>query len=188
MIGYGGYSKVVLASDIGTGAQVACKILSTPVGSTTDTTEDAVAAWMRRRESIMGEVDMLKQFNSPHIIGVYDVLRFESKIYIIQELATGGDLMSYLLQHGILNEAEFLCFAYQLAHAIRCLHDHDIVHRDIKPENILLSRTQAGYRLMLGDFGQARVVPMHSGSAKDGGLVRMQSYAGTTGWQAPYVC
>ena len=47
-------------------------------------------------------------------------------------------------------------YAWQLCEAVRYLHSLDIFHRDIKPENILIDFDCL--RLVLGDFGSAKVI------------------------------
>lgn len=96
------------------------------------------------------------------------------------ELALGGDLFSFLhAQGGALTEAESLVISRQVAKAVDFLHEkHSIAHRDIKPENILLTRNDAGHRVLLSDFGLA------CGFSTDKKR-RMKSYVGTEGYIAP---
>lgn len=47
-------------------------------------------------------------------------------------------------------------YAYQLCQAVEHLHAKSICHRDIKPANVLIDA--CGQRLVLGDFGSAKVI------------------------------
>ncbi|GLC33146.1 hypothetical protein PLESTB_000365400 [Pleodorina starrii] len=56
---------------------------------------------------------------------------------------------------GLLSYPEVKLMAWQLARALKHLHDREIVHRDIRPANLLLE--DAGV-LKLADFGSARAL------------------------------
>jgi len=76
--------------------------------------------------------------------------------YIFTELATGGDLYSYMqAQGGKLDDYNARFITRQVTMAVQYLHSNDIAHRDIKPENILVSHTHFGGRVVLTDFGFA---------------------------------
>lgn len=51
---------------------------------------------------------------------------------LVLEYANNGTLNTYLCEH--FNELEWkdkFCLALQLASAVLCLHEHDIIHRDL---------------------------------------------------------
>ncbi|KAL8683706.1 MAG: hypothetical protein Q9186_000340 [Xanthomendoza sp. 1 TL-2023] len=76
--------------------------------------------------------------------------------YIIEELVTGGDLMSLIERSDWRVEPEECCLiVYQVLKAVAYLHQRGITHRDLKPENILMSSTLPGARVILTDFGGA---------------------------------
>jgi len=70
---------------------------------------------------------------------MYDVFETKSKVYIVMELASGGDLWNHLCHVGYYCEAHAARMLTQLLNAVDYLHQHQIVHRDIKPENLLFS-------------------------------------------------
>lgn len=104
--------------------------------------------------------------------------------YIVEELITGGDLMSYIERHGWrLSPDEACLIIYQIVKAVCYLHHKGVTHRDLKPENILLSTTAAGGRVILTDFGGAtQISPGGQTSSK-----RMQTMTGTANYLAPWV-
>jgi protein-serine/threonine kinase len=67
----------------------------------------------------------------------------------------------------------------QVLLALEYLHDQNIVHRDVKPDNILMTCHEVGGRVVLADFGCARLVNQPS--------QRMSSVVGTPDYCAPYV-
>lgn len=103
----------------------------------------------------------------------------DSVSYTFTELATGGDLMSFIMRRGTVKESESRIIIRQVVRALKFLHDKGIVHRDLKPENILLACSPkiTHHRVMLSDFGISAVR----------GSSRMFTNAGTKEYQAPYV-
>lgn len=74
----------------------------------------------------------------------------KSKIYLIMELASGGELFSKLRRRGRLNEASARRYFQQLVSAISFCHKNGVAHRDVKPQNLLLDRNG---NLKVSDFG-----------------------------------
>lgn len=98
--------------------------------------------------------------------------------YIFTDLATGGDLYSFVLARNcLLPDGQARIIAWQLLQAIKYIHGMEIVHRDIKPENVLLSNADWGSRVILTDFGFAKHLGGPNGRAK--------SEVGTGQYMAP---
>lgn len=99
--------------------------------------------------------------------------------YCFTELATGGDLCSFLASRGCygppLNEGDVKMIMRQIADGVAFLHRSGVVHRDLKPENILFSiRPSPDYRLVITDLGQVGLA--HA---------RLTSVVGTERYNAP---
>lgn len=110
--------------------------------------------------------------------------------YIFQELATGGDLFSYLDSRGGggLCDAECSLIIRQVLEAVKYLHANNVVHRDIKPENILMTSWRAGGRIVLTDFGHAKRFTTSSRRQSEPiTRLRMTTYIGTRDYLAPEV-
>lgn len=97
--------------------------------------------------------------------------------YTFTELASGGDLMSFLFRHEHISEFDGRILIRQVVCGLGYLHSKGIIHRDLKPENVLLAFSPkiAYHRVMLSDFGTS-AVPRRS---------RMVTYVGTVIYQAP---
>jgi serine/threonine-protein kinase len=116
------------------------------------------------------EAQLLASLEHPHIMTIYDVVR--ERGWLILELAQGS-LPQLLGGRGIDLKDLRLALNYTL-HALKFMHEHEIIHGDVKPSNLLVDRN---HRVKLGDFGIARRLV-----GDDGSVVK-----GTTKYIAPEV-
>lgn len=59
-------------------------------------------------------------------------------IYLIMEVAMGGQLFKQLKRNQCMPEQKVAGIIRQVCQAVNELHSNQIIHRDIKPENIVL--------------------------------------------------
>jgi serine/threonine-protein kinase HSL1 (negative regulator of Swe1 kinase) len=78
--------------------------------------------------------------------------------YLVMEYVEGGELFSYMSEHGALPEIEVVHIFRQIIAALLYCHRINIHHRDLKPENILLDRDTMQIKLV--DFGMAALQPL----------------------------
>ncbi|KAL3527998.1 hypothetical protein ACH5RR_012654 [Cinchona calisaya] len=107
------------------------------------------------------EVKFLSSVNHPNIIRLLDVFKVEGSIFLILEFCAGGNLGTYIQNHGRVQECIAKRFMQQLAAGLLVLHSHLIIHRDLKPENILLSSSGNDPVLKIADFGLSRILQPH---------------------------
>jgi calcium/calmodulin-dependent protein kinase I len=55
---------------------------------------------------LLQEVDILKRVHHPNIIRVYETIETKDKIYVVMELAKGGELFDRILAKGHYSEAD----------------------------------------------------------------------------------
>ncbi|XP_048354155.1 NUAK family SNF1-like kinase 2 [Sphaerodactylus townsendi] len=103
---------------------------------------------------IRREIEIMSSLNHPHIIAVHEVFENSSKIVIVMEYASKGDLYDYINERQRLTEQEARHFFRQVVSAVYYCHKNGIVHRDLKLENILLD---SNGNIKIADFGLSNV-------------------------------
>lgn len=99
------------------------------------------------------------------IIRVHEVLEDEQKVYLVQELARGGDLWGMLRQIGKCTEHQAQGVFRQAVEAVHFCHLRGVAHSDLKLENFVLMSRNSLNVIKLLDFGTAMLtdrLPGHS--------------------------
>lgn len=89
-----------------------------------------------------------------HRVQFYEVLASKTKIYLVLELVTGGELFALLVKERGFGEEKARFYFRQLVEGIKCCHEKGICHRDLKPENLLLDEQGL---LKISDFGLSSI-------------------------------
>ncbi|KAL0370301.1 UNVERIFIED_CONTAM: CBL-interacting serine/threonine-protein kinase [Sesamum angustifolium] len=147
-IGEGTFAKVKFARNSETGQPVAIKILD----------KDKVLKH-KMAEQIKREIATLKLIKHPNVVQLYEVMASKTKIFIVLEYVTGGELFDKIVNNGRMREDEARKYFQQLINAVDYCHSRGVFHRDLKvfdvalkeqPENLLLD---AAGNLKISDFG-----------------------------------
>lgn len=126
-----------------------------------------------RRLGILGR-------NSPNIVTVYSTFEALGTAYYTMEYIDGGDLRSYVEEHGPMPEQQAVETILTVASAVGMLHASHVLHLDIKPGNIVLRHGSDGkLEPVLIDFGIAK----HFGS--DGSPTTYLTAKGASSGYAP---
>ncbi|XP_010466597.1 PREDICTED: CBL-interacting serine/threonine-protein kinase 7-like [Camelina sativa] len=166
-LGSGSFAKVHLARTIGSDELVAIKIIEK---------KKTIESGMEPR--IIREIDAMRRLrHHPNILKIHEVMATKSKIYLVMELASGGELFSKVLRLGRLPESTARRYFQQLASALRFSHQDGVAHRDVKPQNLLLDEQG---NLKVSDFGLS-ALPEHL----QNGL--LHTACGTPAYTAPEV-
>lgn len=139
-LGKGHFAVVKMARHVFTGEQVAVKVI------------DKNKLEEVSRNHLYQEVRCMKLVQHPNVVRLYEVIDTHSKLYLILELADGGDLYDYIMRHeGGLSEQLACEYFAQIVRAISYCHKLHVVHRDLKPENVVFFEKQGIVKLT--DFG-----------------------------------
>ncbi|GEQ70206.1 hypothetical protein JCM33374_g3882 [Metschnikowia sp. JCM 33374] len=91
-----------------------------------------------QKQAVLKEVIIMRQLDHPNVVKFIEFVETELYFHIVQELIVGGEVFSAIVKYTYLSEDLSRHIIYQVAKAIRYLHEEvGIVHRDIKPENLL---------------------------------------------------
>ncbi|KAK9697023.1 hypothetical protein RND81_08G010000 [Saponaria officinalis] len=127
---------------------------------------------------IKQEISTMKLIRHPNVLRLYEVMASKTKIYIVLEFITGGELFNKVASKGRLKEDEARKYFQQLINAVDYCHSRGVFHRDLKPENLLLD---AKGILKVSDFGLSA---LHKQVREDGLL---HTTCGTPNYVAPEV-
>ncbi|CAL5411705.1 unnamed protein product [Camellia sinensis] len=166
-LGEGTFAKVKFARNIETGENVAIKILDKE-----KILKHKMIAQIKR------EISTMKLIRHPNVIRIYEVMASKTKIYIVLELVTGGELFDKIASKGRLKEDEARKYFQQLINAVDYCHSRGVFHRDLKPENLLLDANEV---LKVSDFGLS-ALPQQ---VREDGL--LHTTCGTPNYVAPEV-
>jgi serine/threonine protein kinase len=120
-IGEGTFAKVKFARNTDTGDNVAIKIMA-----------KSTILKNRMVDQIKREISIMKIVRHPNIVRLYEVLASPSKIYIVLEFVTGGELFDRIVHKGRLEESESRKYFQQLVDAVAHCHCKGVYHRDLK--------------------------------------------------------
>ena len=126
--------------------------------------------------SVLSELKALALLaDAPFVCNVHYAFQDECFLYMVLDLAVGGD-MRYNLKcapYYRFSEHRARFYIAQVLLAVEACHQASILHRDVKPENILLKEN--GY-VVLSDFGVAKLLDK---------IEDCRSTSGTHGYMAP---
>ncbi|KAI3964683.1 hypothetical protein MKW92_049833 [Papaver armeniacum] len=166
-VGKGTFAKVKCAKNVETGETAAIKILDKQ-----KLVEHDMIGQIKR------EISTMKLVRHPNVVCLFEVLASKTKIYIVLEFITGGELFDKIAKKGRLKEDEARKYFQQLIHAVDYCHSRGVFHRDLKLENLLLD---ANGDLKVSDFGLS-ALPQQ---LREDGL--LHTMCGTPNYVAPEV-
>ncbi|KAJ2911555.1 hypothetical protein MD484_g8862, partial [Candolleomyces efflorescens] len=161
-IGGGGFSTVYRATNLKEHRVAACKVIAL-----TEKTSE------KERKNVEKEMRVHSALKHKNVLEFLAALSVEMKhklvyhpgIYILLELAAGGDLFDKIApDKGVSDDLAHFYFL-QIMAGMEYIHSQGVCHRDLKPENLLLD---AAGVLKISDFGLSAVYKL-----KDTGRTRM---------------
>lgn len=170
-LGEGTFGKVKFALNTETGEAVAIKVLDKD-----KIQKQSMGAQIKR------EISIMKVVHHRYVVQLKEVLASRTKIFIVLELITGGELFDKIVAAGKLNEEQARHYLRQLVEGVEYCHSKGVCHRDLKPENLLLD--EAG-DLKISDFGLSA---LYEGEAEGSSRSQLlHTTCGTPNYVAPEV-
>lgn len=101
--------------------------------------------------SLQSEINICAELRHPCIINTWGIIEDERKIYIVMDLAGGGELFKYMQKYG-LEDMPIVApnLLGEVVLGLEYMQLKGVIHRDIKPENLLLTED---YHVKIADFG-----------------------------------
>jgi len=96
------------------------------------------------------EISIMKLVRQSYVVQLKEVLASRTKIFIVLELVTGGELFDKIVAEGRFNDETARFYFRQLVEGTLYCHRQGVCHRDLKPENLLLDENAD---LKISDFG-----------------------------------
>ncbi|KAG0253293.1 hypothetical protein BGZ95_006362 [Linnemannia exigua] len=125
------------------------------------------------------EISVLSKVRHPNCVSLLEMFETEDAVFLVTDLAEGGELFEQLLQKGCYTEGDAARLVREILLGVEYLHSMEIVHRDLKPENLLFIDKSENARLLITDFGLSKILT-------SGNDVLMTA-CGTPGYVAPEV-
>ncbi|XP_019463587.1 PREDICTED: CBL-interacting serine/threonine-protein kinase 1-like [Lupinus angustifolius] len=145
-LGEGNFGKVKFARNTDSGQPFAVKIL-----------EKKKIIDLNTTDQIKREIASLKLLKHPNVVRLHEVLASKTKISMVLEYVTGGELFYKIASKGKLNEPEGRKLFQQLIDGVSYCHNKGVFHRDLKLENVLVDSKG---NIKISDFGLS-ALPQH---------------------------
>ena len=105
------------------------------------------------KEVCESELNVLRRVRHVYVIQLIEVFESKDKIYMVMELATGGELFDRIIAKGTFTERDATRVLNMVIDGVRYLHSLGITHRDLKPENLLYYHPGRDSKILITDFG-----------------------------------
>ncbi|CAG8450343.1 7365_t:CDS:10 [Ambispora leptoticha] len=169
ILGQGTYAVVKEAQHIKTGQMFAVKVINKKL--------------MEGREHMVrNEIAVLKRVSqgNKNILTLVDYFETMNNLYLVTELAEGGELFDRICEKGQFYERDAANIVRSITEAVAYLHENGIVHRDLKPENLLFRTRADDSDLLVADFGLSKIIDSETFHV-------LTTTCGTPGYMAPEI-
>ncbi|GLD97400.1 hypothetical protein PINS_up006084 [Pythium insidiosum] len=172
-LGEGTFGKVKYAVNTETGERVAIKVL-----------DKEKIQKQNMGAQIKKEISIMKMVRHKHVVVLKEVLASRTKIFIVLELITGGELFDKIVSEGRFSEDTARFYFRQLVDGVQYCHQNGVCHRDLKPENLLLDENGD---LKISDFGLSALYDGGGEGGENSRASLLHTTCGTPNYVAPEV-
>ena len=162
VLGTGGMGSVYKAKDLELERLVALKVIRPELAR-----NSAIVDRFKQ------ELRLSHKVTHRNVVRLYDLSEDAGMRFVTMELVEGRDLRSILEDRGKLPTDEAVDMFQQICLALEAAHGVGILHRDLKPQNVM--REDTG-RVVVMDFGLARMIDSDDGMTQTGALVGTLDY------------
>jgi len=170
-IGEGTMSRVYLARDLQQNRRIVLKVLKEH--ATSQRNEDLIRF---RNETVA-----ISRTEASGVVDIHDIGETEGFRYIAVEYVEGESLEKIMEREVFLKEEKAVEIVYQLALALRDIHQAGVIHRDLKPANVIVKgeylQEENPLEVKVIDFGLARL--------KEFSIQESERIAGTLYYMSP---
>ena len=165
-IGQGGFGITYKAFDVNLERIVAVKEFFSPTLMHREASGNRITVYPSVRESFEFQLGKFKREarimsmfkNSANCIKTYDTFEENGTAYIVMEYIDFMTLKEYLKsREGTLPFAEIKEIIMQILAGIEQIHQGGVYHLDIAPDNIFIGRPDGALKIIIYDFGAARL-------------------------------
>lgn len=111
------------------------------------------------RKEVDTEISLLQKLDHPNLIQYHEHFHHENDLYIVMELATGGQMaqkVEAVRKTSVFVEESLIWrWLSDVASGLAYLHSRRVLHRDVKPSHIFVSENG---QAKLGDFGLSKAM------------------------------
>jgi serine/threonine-protein kinase len=132
-------------------------------------------------QRFLREAEVLQQLSHPNIVAFRDMGESEGVLFFAMDYVRGQDAHKLLKKGGPFAPARAAALGVQLLDALAFAHSRGFVHRDVKPSNLLVTADGDRERLLVADFGLAKVYQ----ASQLSGLTMTGDVGGTIPFMAP---
>ncbi|KAG0378843.1 hypothetical protein BGX24_002633 [Mortierella sp. AD032] len=135
-----------------------------------------------KENMIRNEIAVLGQISVGHgnILTLTDYFETFNNLYLVTELAEGGELFDRICSKGSYYEHDAAHLVQTICKGVAYLHSKEIVHRDLKPENLLFKTKAEDSELLIADFGLSKIIDKDK-------FDLLTTTCGTPGYMAPEI-
>jgi serine/threonine protein kinase len=127
------------------------------------------------------QIQAMSEVNHPGIIKLVDWFETEEMLYLVMEMARGGEMFGRIAERGRFTERDAASCFRQVLEAMSHMHARGMVHCDLKPENILYE-DDTDNQIKIADFGFAQFIP----GGQEGGQ-QLTRQLGTLSYTSPEI-
>lgn len=142
LLGEGGMGSVFLAYDPDLQRYVAVKFLHSGDKEAT--------------QRLLQEGRAQAKIEHPNVCRVYEVGKFNNRIYIAMQYIDGEILPKLSIKLSLEQKVKIMA---DVAEGLHAAHKQGLIHRDVKPQNVIVEKTEDGqWKAYVMDFGLVREV------------------------------